>query len=118
MATGFVALLASAPIKPNLLPVFLTTEGLLFAALTVGVSLTASSTFGHRPAVSPAVLAFVAAGVLTVVAIAAGLAWTDRFTGSTWPADWSGRFQATALLFAIAVQPVVALLVALGIARS
>ena len=67
----------------------LTVEGLLFAALSVSVSLSGSSTFGPKTIVPPAVLAFVAAGVLVLVAAAAVFAWTDVLAGERWPSGWS-----------------------------
>jgi hypothetical protein len=104
--------------KANTLSSLLTTEGLLFAALSISVSLAASSTFGPKTIVAPSMLAFIAAGVLTVVASAAVLAWTDIFAGSSWPAGWNARLEALALLFAILVQPLVALVIAVGIWRG
>ena len=106
------------PTQLGLLPLLLTTEGLLFAALTVGVSLSASSTFGSRTLVSPATLALIATGVLGIVGAAAGLAWTDLFLGTGWPAGWNGRLEAIALLFAIVAQPAIALLIAVGLWRT
>jgi uncharacterized membrane protein len=84
----------------------------------VGVSLSASSTFGPPTVVSPAALAFIAAGLIAIVAAAAVLAWTDLFVGSSWPSGWNGRLEAIALLFAIVAQPLVALLIAVGIWRG
>jgi hypothetical protein len=104
--------------KAGLLSALLTTEGLLFAALSVSVSLSAASTFGPKTVIRPAVLAFVATGVLVTVAMAAVLAWTDLFLGENWPTGWNGRLEASALLFAIVVQPSIALVLALGIWRG
>lgn len=104
--------------KPGLLMLLLSTEGLLFAALTVSVSLAASSTFGPRTVVAPEALAFIATGILAIVGAAAALAWTDLFVGSNWPSGWNSRFETIALLFAIVAQPLVALLIAVGIWRG
>ena len=112
--TGSVA----APTNLGLLPLLLTTEGLLFAALTIGVSLSTSTVFAPKTVVAPAVLACVAASVLLIVAAAAVLAWTDLFLASDWPHGWNGRFEAIALLFAIVAQPLIAILVAVGIWRG
>src|SRR4051812_26402655 len=101
-----------------MLSVLLTTEGLLFAALSISVSLSASSTFGAKTVVSPAALAFVAAAVLTVVAAAAALAWVQLFSGAHWPSSLNTRLEVLALLFAIVVQPAIALVIALGIWRG
>jgi hypothetical protein len=101
----------------SMLSLLLTTEGLLFAALAVGVALSASSTFGARTVVPPAALAFVAASVLGVVGIAAVLAWTDLFLASSVSSSWNRRLEAGGLLLAIVAQPLVALLVAVGLWR-
>jgi len=50
--------------KLGMLTLLLTTEGLLFTALTVSVGLAAGSTFGSRTIVSPVVLAFIAAAMV------------------------------------------------------
>jgi hypothetical protein len=116
-----IAAVAASPTgltKLGLLALLLTTEGLLFAALTVGVSLSASSTFGPRTVIPPAALAFIAAGLLALVGTAAVLAWTDLFLGNNWPAAWNGRLEAIGLLLAIVAQPLIALLVALGVWRG
>lgn len=104
--------------KLGVLSLLLTTEGLLFAALTVGVSLSASSKFAPPTVVPPAALAFVAAGVITIIGAAAVLAWSDLFLSPNWPGGWNGRLEAIALLFAIAAQPGIALLIAVGIWRG
>lgn len=104
--------------KFGLLSLLLTTEGLLFAALTVSVSLSASSTFGSRTVLAPALLGFIAAGVLAAVGAAAALAWADLFLATAWPADWTGRLEASVLLLAIVAQPLIALLIAVGVWRG
>lgn len=103
----------------GVLSLLLTTASLLFAALTLSASLSAGSSlaFGARTSVPPAALAFTAAGVLSTVAAAAVLAWTDLFLGSDWPSGWNGRLEAVALLVAIVAQPSIALLIAVGIWR-
>jgi hypothetical protein len=104
--------------KLGLLSLLLTTESLLFAALTVSLSLAATSTFGSRTVVSPVALGFVAAAVLAVIGIAAVLAWTDLFALGSWPAGWNVRVEATALLVAILAQPVIAFVIAVGVWRG
>lgn len=104
--------------KAGLLSALLTTEGLLFAALSISVSLSGSSTFGPKTIVRPVTLAFMAAGVLAVVATAAALTWTDLFVGDRWPGGWNSRLEALALIFAIVAQPLIALVLAVGIWRG
>jgi hypothetical protein len=104
--------------KFGVLSLLLTTEGLLFAALTVGVSLSASSTFGSRTVVAPALLGFIAAGVLAAVGAAAALAWADLFLAPAWPSKLPGQVEAFVLLLAIVAQPLIALLAAVGVWRG
>jgi hypothetical protein len=118
MNVDMVAASASGLTRLGVLALLLTTEGLLFAALTVGVSLSASSMFGPPTVVPPAALAFIAAGLIALVGAAAVLAWSDLFLGSGWPSGWNGPLEALALLFAIVAQPLVALLIAVGIWRG
>jgi hypothetical protein len=118
MHLDIVTASATGAAGPALLSLLLTTEGLLFAALTVSVSLSASSTFGPRTSISPATLAFIAAAVLAIVAAAALLAWTDLFLGNNWPEGWNGRLEVLVLLFAIVAQPLIALVIAVGIWRG
>lgn len=118
MNVAVVAASARGLTKLGLLALLLTTEGLLFAALTVGVSLSASSVFGPSTVVRPATLAFIAAGLIALVGAGAVLAWTDLFLGSGWPSGWNGPLEAIALLCAIVAQPLVALLIAVGIWRG
>jgi hypothetical protein len=113
-----VAASPSGLTKLGLLSLLLTTEGLLFAALTVGVSLSARAKFAPPTVVPAPVLAFIAAGVIATVGAAAVLAWTDLFLGGHWPLGWNGRLEAIALLVAIAAQPLIALLIAVGIWRG
>ncbi len=101
--------------KSGILSLLLTTESLLFAALAVAVTLSGSSVFGASTWGPPWVLAFIATAVLGVVAAAAVLAWTDLFLAHNWPTGWNSRIEALALLFAIVAQPLVALVVAVGI---
>jgi hypothetical protein len=108
----------SAFTKASLLSTLLTTEGLLFAALSVSISLSGASLFGSRTVVPPAALACTAAAVLVAVATAAVLAWTDLFLGAHWPGGWNARLEAAALLFAIVGQPVIALFLAVGVWRG
>ena len=100
------------------LSALLTTEGLLFAALSISVSLAGSSTFAPKTVVRPVTLAFMAAGLLVAVAVGAALAWTDLFLGGHWPASNNARIEAAALALAIVGQPVIAVLLALGVWRG
>ena len=104
--------------RAGLLSALLTTEGLLFAALSISVSLSGASTFGPKAVVRPVILAFIAAGVLATVAVAGVLAWTDLFLGDHWPASANVRLEVIALLFAIVAQPLIALILAVGIWRG
>jgi hypothetical protein len=104
--------------KFGLMTTLLTTESLLFAALSVGLSLAAAAPFGRAVAVRPGVLALAAAAVLTFVGVAAVLAWCDLFLGAHWPKGSDGQIEAIALLCAIIAQPVFAGVLAIGIARG
>lgn len=95
----------------------LTTEGLLFAALTIGLSLAAGSTHGSRTVVRPAALAATAALVLGILGVAAVAAWSDLFLGASWPDGWNRRLGAAALLLAIVAQPLIALVITMGLWR-
>jgi hypothetical protein len=104
--------------KFSLFSALLTMEGLLFAGLTVSVTLSAAAPFGRQIAIRPAVLAFGAALLVGVVALAAVLAWTDLFLGANWPHGLNGRIEAVALLLAIVAPPIIALALAIGILRG
>jgi hypothetical protein len=104
--------------RESLMTALLTVEGLIFAALSISVGLTASDAFGLKTAVPPAVLAFIATGVLTVIAVAAVLAWTDVLAGDHWPSGTNGRIEALVLLFAIVAQPILASITAVGLVRG
>jgi hypothetical protein len=100
-----------------MLSMLLTTEGLLFAALTIGVSLATGSMHGSRTIVRPAALAASAAIVLGVLGTAAVAAWSDLFLGANWPDGWNHRLEAGALLVAIVAQPLIALVITIGVWR-
>lgn len=119
MSVGFaVASTTSGLSKSGVLSLLLTTESLLFAALTVAVTLSATSMFGQSTWGPPWVLAFIATVVLAVVASGAVLAWTDLFLARNWPNGSNARLEALALLVAIVGQPLVALVIAIGIWRG
>jgi hypothetical protein len=104
--------------KGNLLAALLTVEGLLFAAFTVSVSLANTTIFGSKTIVRPTILASSAAAVLAIVASAAALTWVDLFTRRGWPESLDTRLEILALLFAIVVQPAIAVVIALGTWRG
>ena len=125
LVTGYVSdvLIAAAASHTGLteagtLSMLLTVEGLLFIGLTVSITLTAASPFGRQIAVAPVALAVGTALCITVVAVAAVLAWTDLFLGAHWPNGLNGRFAAIALLLAIVVPPMIAITLAIGIRRG
>jgi hypothetical protein len=116
-----LAAVAPAPVEPSafqLLSILLTTESLLFAGLTVAITLAGATPFGRQIAVLPVALACAATLILGVVAAAAVLSWTDLFAGSNWPKGHSRRVEAIALLSAIVTQPAIALSIAVGIWRG
>ncbi len=103
--------------KSDVFIALVTAEGLLFAALAVSASIAGSEgTFGPKTLGKPWMLAAVATVLLLVVAVGAVLAWADLFTGSNWSTSSDRIGEAIALLVAIAAQPVVALIIAIGIA--
>lgn len=93
----------------------LTTEGLLFAALALAVNLSVPG--GRRvrrlPVPGP-VLGGVAVAVLGVVALGAAAAWGRIFL-CDFPSDPSGILIAVALIVAIVAQPVLAIVLGLGL---
>jgi hypothetical protein len=86
----------------------------MFAALSLGVNLSAPTTWGRnlstRTIFVVAVLAWFA---LAAVAAAAGLAWAQVFLTS-WPAGWMRRLEACGILVGISAQPIFAGIVAWG----
>lgn len=104
--------------EPQILAALLTIEGLLFAALSISVSLTAGSTFGRRTPISPRWLAVSAVLVLVVVAAGATLSWSQLFCGANWPHSLWGQLEALALLVAICAPPLLAVLITVGVWES
>jgi hypothetical protein len=118
VADVLVASSGSGFTRESLMTALLTAEGLIFAAMSFSVGLTATDAFGSKTAVSPGALAYVATFVLAVIAVGAVLAWTDVLAGDQWPSGANGQIEALVLLFAILAQPILALVVAIGIARG
>jgi hypothetical protein len=104
--------------KKDMLTALLTTEGLLFTALSFAMALAGSSQFGPKTIVKPWKFAMGSTALLTVVAVTAVLAWADLFGGHSWPGSLSGKLEALGLLSAIVAQPVISLIVSLGIWRG
>jgi hypothetical protein len=103
----------------DILSVLLTTEGLLFASLSISVAVAGRKVLGREQPAGPKWLAGAATIALWIVAIAASTAWADLFTGcSRWPDAPTGKFQAVALLLAIVAQPLIAAGVAWGVFRA
>jgi hypothetical protein len=93
------------------LPVLLTTESLLFAALGVSVALT-TPVEGGRPAfIASGLLAALIAAIIWVVAFGAGAAWLSVYT-SPGPCGFSESIQALCLAIGIVAQPVLASVIA------
>lgn len=95
----------------NALAVLLTAEGLLFAALSVSVSL---SNVGNRPRkmdMSPYAMGIVAATVIAVIAFGAFAAWWEIFVPD-WPSGRGRSVFAVAILVAIVAQPAMTVLIA------
>lgn len=121
MNLGAIQLVGAMQAQPfttgNLLTALLTTEGLVFTAVSVSVSIGGKSAFGPKPQLPTGAMAFVAALTLVLVAVGAGLAWADLFGGKHWPSGGNSQTGAVALLVAIVVQPVLALSIAVGLVR-
>src|SRR5689334_10793382 len=98
----------------NALSTLLTTEGLLFAALALAVNLLTPSRRPPKLPVPAKLIGYFAAGVLVVVAIGAAFAWGQIYTGGHLR-DFSSVVEAGSMLVAIAAQPVLAVLLALGL---
>ncbi len=97
------------------LTALLTTESLLFAALNLAASL--STPGGRRIRRLPLpgrVIGGGAVGALILVAVGALAAWAELFL-CDFPTALSGILIAVALLVAIVAQPVLAVLLALGL---
>jgi hypothetical protein len=100
------------------LSTLLTVESLLFAALSLGVSLSSGTPFGRVHLVSPATLASIAAALIVVIAAGALSAWIELFGGANWSWSPGPGLRATGLLVGILTQPVLAVLIAMGLRRS
>jgi len=101
----------------NLLTALLTTESLVFAAISVSVSVGGKEAFGLRPFPPAAVLVVLAALTISFVGFGAALSWVDLFAGHRWPSGTDAQVGVIALLLAILVQPVFAIAVAVGFFR-
>ena len=95
------------------LSTLLSVESFLFAALNVGIALSASTALGRRLRVSPGALAIASTTVLSLLAVGAGAAWWDLF--SQWPDSLTGQTQAVCLALGIVVQPCFSLAIALNV---
>jgi hypothetical protein len=101
----------------NALASLLTVESLLFAALSVAVTL---SNPGSRPRdlrVQPVTLGYLAVGFLGLVAFGAFMAWWSIFA-TDWPCSFRGSVIAGTLALAILGQPLFAWLIASGLRRK
>lgn len=110
---------AASPIADgDLLAILLTAEGLLFAALAVGVTLQTLTEGNYLPPfVKKGWLAFSIASVTTLVAVGAGATWWRIFSEDCpeWFVPFAG---AAALAVAIVAQPVLAFVIWLGMRKS
>lgn len=99
------------------LGVLLTTESLIFAALTLTLTVLeiARGRVLRLPS-SPLALSVAIVVVLGLVAAGAFVAWSQVFTGSV-VRPWPQATIAIALLIAIVAQPIVALALVLGFRR-
>lgn len=102
----------------NMLAALLGAEGLLFAALSISVALSATSKLGKAWTVRPTALGFISAGVLTAIAVGAVFAWINLFTGSCWPSDRDLQIAALAIVVAIVSPPVISLIIAINVKRA
>ena len=99
----------------NALATSLTTEGLLFAALSLTASLWAPSGKMRRFAVRAEYLAVGAVLLLFFVAAGALVAWWHVFITLGWPDTFPERVAAISMAAAIALHPVLAALLATGL---
>jgi hypothetical protein len=91
------------------LTLLLTAEGLIFAALSIGVA-TARREIGQTFAWPAFVASLLAVGVVALVAVGAGNAWSHIYEASPGAAEASKlEIEGIALIVAIAAQPVLAL---------
>ncbi|MDF2146759.1 hypothetical protein [Knoellia sp. p5-6-4] len=97
------------------LPVLLTVEGFLLAVISLAVTL--GTPGRRRPAgtpIPPSAIAWCAAGLAIVVAVGALSAWLGMYTGDTW-LPFPQLVIAASLLLAVVAQPVIAVLMAMGL---
>lgn len=100
------------------LAVLLSTESLLFAAFQFAVNLSDGGPRVRNWVISGPWLATIAVVALAVVAVGAGAAWFDLFLDAGFPTRIADQLVAGALATAIAIQPLLALFLALGLRRS
>jgi hypothetical protein len=101
----------------NALAVLLTTESLLFAAFALAVNLSAPTGRVRGWAVPGPFLAGAAVVALAIVAAGAATAWHDIFLAEGLGDDMSRVVIAISVVTAIIVQPILALLLAMGLRR-
>lgn len=98
------------------LPLLLTTESLLFAALGVSVALTAPAPGGRAPFVATGRLAGCIAFTLTLVAVGGAAAWLTVFTSPD-AHGWGPWLRAGGIAAGIVLQPLFAWLIFFGVRR-
>jgi hypothetical protein len=91
-------------------------ESLLFAALSVAVSLSAPTAAIRNLKIEPRTLGSIAAAFLSIVALGAFLCWTGIFIDD-WPCTWRGALVALIIAGAIIGQPIFAWVIARGLGR-
>jgi hypothetical protein len=96
------------------LTTLLTVESLIFAALSVGITVTTPVTGGRSPYLATGRLARRIALTLSAVAFAAGLAWWQVFTEPYSPRGFFRWAEAAGVAVAIVAQPYFAWRLALG----
>jgi hypothetical protein len=102
----------SVPSPGDLLTLLMTAEGLLFAALAIGVSLQALGEGNYLPKfIKKGQLSGWIFVVITGVAIGAASAWYDVFGDTFKHSDAGALMQSLALAAAIAAQPILGLVI-------
>jgi protein-S-isoprenylcysteine O-methyltransferase Ste14 len=97
------------------LPLLLTTEGFLLAVISLATALGAPGRRRvARTPMSPAAIAGLAAGLAVVVSVGALTIWIAMFTGDDWM-PFPSIVMAGAILAAIVAQPVIAVMMAMGL---
>lgn len=103
------------PTSAQLLTTLLATESFLLAVVGLAVSLSTPVKGGTRNLIgSPNILAWLASGLLTLIAAGAGLAWYDIYIDRCGPLPFPQPVIAGLLIVVIVLQPVFALMVASG----